>query len=218
MYLNFFLLAALFAVAMTQTPAPPANSRSRIVTNGPAKEGGGGTPAPAGGTTAAPDDDGKKGKKGGKKGGGGGGSCFHGDDVVVTDNGPMTMVDLLDNKDEPRVLTRGADGQLEYSSVYYWIHARPDVETEYITLTTKSGHNLHITGKHLIYQTDCLGNSETVFADKVKIGKCLQISDNGNLLESKVISAEKENKKRHLRSNNQKWQHSGQWCAGIVFR
>lgn len=103
----------------------------------------------------------------------------------------MTMTELFLNKNT-RVLTKGAGGKLEYSSVYYWIHAKSDVKTEYITYTTESGHSLLITGKHLIYQTDCNGNSETVFADKVNIGKCLYVSENGEMTESKVISKLKE--------------------------
>jgi len=141
-------------------------------------------------TTTADPNAGKNGKKPKK----GGGACFHGSDIVVTDKGKMTMTDLVANKDV-RVLTKGADGQLEYSSVYYWIHAQSDVETEYITLSTESDHNLSITGKHLIYQTDCNGNSEAIFADKVQIGKCLQVNDNGDLIESKVISKSKDMKK-----------------------
>jgi len=168
----------------------PQSSRPRIPEKSQPNNNGDNNNQQQATTTTEDPNAGKSGKKPKK----GGSACFHGSDIVVTDQGKMTMTDLVANKDA-RVLTKGADGQLEYSSVYYWIHAQSEVETEYITLSTESGHNLPITGKHLIYQTDCKGNSETIFADKVQIGKCLQVNDNGDLIESKVISKSKDMKK-----------------------
>lgn len=106
----------------------------------------------------------------------------------------MMMSELATHKDIS-VLTKAADGKLEFSSVYYWIHAQPDIYIEYITFTTESGHSLPITGKHLIYQSDCNGNSETIFADKVSVGKCLFVNQNDAIVESKVVTKLKEQKK-----------------------
>jgi hypothetical protein len=152
---------------------------------------GQGTPAPSGGTTAPPEDDNSK--KDGKKKKGKGGACFHGDDSVVTNYGPMKMSDLV-GRDDIQVLTRTADQRLELSTVYSWLHADPNVKTDFIVFTTESGHKLPITGAHLIYETDCNGNSQAIFAKRVQVGKCLFVNDNGEFKESKIVEKTTEMK------------------------
>jgi len=148
-----------------------------------------GTPSP-GGSTPPPDDGGKK--KGGKKGGGGG-ACFHGDDSVMTNYGAMKMSDIV-GRDDIQVMTRNADQKLELSNIFTWAHADPSVKFDYHVFTTESGHKLPITGAHLMYETDCNGNSQTVFAKRVQVGKCLYVNDNGEFKESKIVEITKESK------------------------
>jgi len=151
----------------------------------------GGTAAPGGAsTTPAPEDDQKK-SKGKKKGGGG--ACFHGDSSVVTNYGPMKMSDIV-GRDDIQVLTRNADQQLELSTVYSWLHADSKMVHDFVVFETESGHKLSITGAHLIYESDCRGNSQTIFAQKVQVGKCLFVNDNGEIKESKIVEKSMENK------------------------
>lgn len=136
-------------------------------------------------STASPD-----GKKGGKKKGSG---CFHGDDIVHTkEYGTISMSQLAEKRDA-QVLTRDDNGQLAFSSVRYWLHARPNLSMKFFTLSTESGHKLAITAEHLIYETDCQGNGgQAIFAEKVQLGRCLYVNENGQLKESRIVQKEEE--------------------------
>jgi len=131
-----------------------------------------------------------KGKGKGKKKGDG---CFHGDDVVQTkEYGTISMSQLAEKRDA-HVLTRNGDGQLEFSSVRYWLHARPSLSMKFLTLSTESGHKLAITSEHLIYETDCQGNGgNAIFAKNVQVGRCLYVNDNGDLKESRIVEKGQE--------------------------
>lgn len=106
----------------------------------------------------------------------------------------MQMSELAAMKDV-QVLSRNGKNQLEMSTVYSWIHANASMEYKFFVFTTESGHKLTITSLHLLYESDCQGNSKTVFAKKVEIGKCLYVNDNGVLKESKVVDKTEEIKK-----------------------
>jgi len=154
----------------------------------PIRHGGTGAPGQSS-TTPAPDDQKKsKGKKKGK-----GGACFHGDDSVVTNYGPMKMSEIV-GRDDIQVLTRNVNQQLELSTVYSWLHADSKMSQDFVVFETESGHKLSITGAHLIYESDCRGNSQTIFARKVQVGKCLFVNDNGEIKESKIVEKSMENK------------------------
>jgi len=135
------------------------------------------TPGPA--TQGPP---GKPGKGGKKKG------CFHGADMVQTkEYGTISITQLADNRDA-HVLTRNDDGQLEYSSVRYWLHAQPSLSMKFFTLHTESGHRLSITSEHLIYETDCQGNGgSAIYAKNVQVGRCLYVNENGQLKETRIV-------------------------------
>jgi len=122
-------------------------------------------------------------KCGGKKKG-----CFHGDDLVQTkEHGTIAMSKLASMRDA-HVLTRNDDGELEYSSVRYWLHSQPALSMKFITLRTESGHQLAITSDHLIYETDCNGGAgHAIYAKNVQIDRCLYVKEAGKLSESRVV-------------------------------
>jgi len=119
--------------------------------------------------------------------------CFHGNDMVHTkEYGTISMSRLAELRDA-QVLTRNDDGQLEYSSVRYWLHSQPTVSAKFLTLRTESGHKLAISGDHLIYQTDCRGNDgQAIYAKNVQVGRCLFVSQDGKLIESPVVEKGEE--------------------------
>lgn len=140
------------------------------------------TPGPA---TSSPNQPGKPKKKG----------CFHGADMVQTkEYGTISISQLAENRDA-HVLTRNDDGQLEYSSVRYWLHAQPSVSMKFYNLRTESGHRLAITSEHLIYETDCQGNGgRAIYAKNVQVGRCLYVNENGDLKETRVVEKAQEQK------------------------
>lgn len=78
--------------------------------------------------------------------------------------------------------------------MYSWLHVNASQEAEFVVLTTESGHSLSVTNYHLIYETDCRGDSKTVFATKVNVGSCVFVNRNGEIKESKVIEKYRETK------------------------
>jgi len=154
--------------------------------------GQGGTTTPSqGGTTAPPDDSSKdKGKGKGKKGGGSGKGCFHGDDTVTTNYGTMSVKDML-GKSDLQVLSQSADGSVVMAPVLSWLYADAERVMKFVEVTTATGNTLHLSSRHLIYQTDCQGSRQTLFAEKLTTGQCLMVNaEGGQLVESKIVGLE----------------------------
>jgi len=126
--------------------------------------------------------------KAGKKKG-----CFHGSDMVHTkEYGTISMSRLAEVRDA-QVLTRNDAGQLEYSSVRYWLHAQPSLSMKFFTLRTESGHRLAITSEHLIYETDCQGNGgQAIYAKNVQVGRCLYVNQDGKFVETRIVEKGQE--------------------------
>jgi len=120
-------------------------------------------------------------------------ACFQGNDMVHTkEYGTISMSRLAEVRDA-QVLTRNDDGQLEYSSVRYWLHSQPTLSAKFLTLRTESGHRLAITSEHLIYETDCRGNGgQAIYAKNVQVGHCLYVNQDGKLIESPVVEKGQE--------------------------
>lgn len=150
-------------------------------------EGNSEPPQQANNNNNPPDNSGgKKGK--GKKGG----KCFHGDANVHTEQyGTITMRQLAEEHRDARVLSRNDDGQLEYSPINFWLHAKK-VDADFVRLTTASGKALALSDEHLIYETDCRGGAGVAtFAKKVTVGKCLYVNGENGLEETRVVRKEK---------------------------
>lgn len=129
---------------------------------------------------------------GGKKKG-----CFHGDDLVITRQGPMRMsqIAMISRNENIELLSRDDQGQLVFSPVYYWIHKDAQRRHEFLTIETASGQKMSLTRDHLIYETNCHGSqSRTIFAERVATGKCVFVQQNGHLVESKVVKISSEMK------------------------
>jgi len=116
--------------------------------------------------------------------------CFHSDDSVQSkEYGSITIRELADHRRDAHVLTRSDDGALEYAPVRYWLHAQPNVSAKFVNLRTESGHELSLTGEHLIYETECNGGAgRTIFAKNVRVGGCLFVMADKKLVESKVTA------------------------------
>lgn len=107
--------------------------------------------------------------------------------MVRTNVGDMKLSQIV-RRPDISVLTRGPKNDLQMSPIQYWTHANENVKTDFIVFSTESGRNISLSAFHLIYETDCLGNSRTVFSKRVTVGKCLYVvDDEGKLIESKVI-------------------------------
>jgi len=119
--------------------------------------------------------------------------CFYGKDVVKTkEYGTITLSELAQFRDA-HVLTRNEDGELEYASVRYWLHAQPSASMKFVTLRTESGHQLSLSSEHLIYETECRGGpGRAIYARNVRVGRCLYVNENGRLQETRVAEKDEE--------------------------
>jgi len=126
----------------------------------------------------------------------GAGECFHGEETVITNRkrSSMKMSELKKNKDVQVLTYSKSKKSFEFSPVQYWTHAEETLATEFLIFSTESGRNLSITPYHLIYETDCRGKKQTMYAKKVQIGNCLLVNVDDKLVESKVVSRKMEKK------------------------
>jgi hypothetical protein len=150
-----------------------------------AGQGSSTTPSPSG-STQPPDGKKSKGKGGKGKGGKGGKGCFYGDDTVMTNYGPMQIKDMV-GKSDLQLLSRSEDNRVEMSPIMSWLHADAEKSMKFVEFNTESGHTLRLTETHLIYETDCRGNKQTIFANKLTVGNCVIVNDNAELVESKIV-------------------------------
>ncbi|CDW58254.1 hint module superfamily [Trichuris trichiura] len=128
--------------------------------------------------------------------GGGGARCFPSDALVDTNLGPMTMEQLITNR-QAKVLARNKEQRLTYSPVMSWIHANKKQYAEYVDVITETNHRLSLTPLHLIYETNCKGGlTKTVMAKQLTKGNCLYVQgENGQLREARIVELKKAEKK-----------------------
>ncbi|KFD57498.1 hypothetical protein M514_01601 [Trichuris suis] len=129
-------------------------------------------------------------------GDGGGARCFPSDALVDTDLGPMTMEQLITNR-QAKVLARDKQQRLMYSPVKSWIHANKKQYAEYVNVVTETDHRLSLTPLHLIYETNCKGGpTKTIMAKQLTKGNCVYVqAENGQLREVRIVELNKAQKK-----------------------
>lgn len=138
---------------------------------------------------------------GGGYGAGGGGSslyCFTADTMVTLANGEQKRMDEIKINDW--VMSANRSNAI-YSPVESWVHRMPEQDAEFLHIHLDGGKNLKITDKHFIYKTQCtkenvaLGyyevNMKSVYAEKVNVGDCLYVHQDGAFVQKKVVKIEK---------------------------
>lgn len=141
--------------------------------------------------------EGKSGE-GGKGGKGGKGNafgkyklkCFPPTATVTTNRGQMNMAEMYDaDQNGLEVMTSGG----QFSPVAFWLHAEPQMEAEFIRLSTEEGNSLSLTAGHLVFKTECDRlQRQAVRAEKVLPGDCLMVDTGaGQLRPAKVSTVEK---------------------------
>lgn len=87
--------------------------------------------------------------------------CFHGDEVVQTNQGPMALHETTHVDDLSLLAWDQTSQQLVMSPVRYWLHAEEETDAVFVEVTTGTGRSLRLTGKHIIHRTEkCGGNEE----------------------------------------------------------
>lgn len=115
-------------------------------------------------------------------------TCFSADGELTTDGGFVNMSKVV-SKYGINVLSYNVDtAKFEMSPIVGWIHVNQTQKHTFLSISTEHGQTLHISNFHLIYVSDCAKSKHTtVFAEKVRVGKCLFVKNgNNSLIESKV--------------------------------
>merc|ERR1712136_467441 len=95
--------------------------------------------------------------------------CFGGSNMVHMRNGGRRSIS--DVKVGDSVLAVDEMGQLRFSQVILQLHAEPEAVTEFQVIRTKTGRNLTLTPRHLIYKADNeIASSKPLFAMRIKKG------------------------------------------------
>lgn len=115
------------------------------------------------------------------------GGCFLASSTVQVSSGKRKK--LSDLKVGEKVLSiDSSTQQLIYSEVLMFLDWDPQQRREFLKIQLKSGKTLTVTPSHLIL-TGTLNSTRTVYADRLKIGSKLLVSDSlNNLVEDSVVN------------------------------
>jgi len=109
-------------------------------------------------------------------------SCLRGDDTVQLESGKQISIAELaaqHRSSDVRVLAWDAGtGKVDYSPVFYWLHADPNQEALFYEFELANGQRLSMTDKH-VAQVDHCGSGALVrhlFAEKVRVGQCMRVA------------------------------------------
>merc|ERR1712198_376393 len=121
--------------------------------------------------------------------------CFGGSNMVHMRNGGRRSIS--DVKVGDSVLAVDEMGQLRFSQVIMQLHADPEVVTEFQVIRTKTGRNLTLTPRHLIYKADNeIASSKPLFAMRIKKGDFVFVFDEKlGMIKDEVISNDIETEK-----------------------
>lgn len=93
-------------------------------------------------------------------------ACFPGESVVALRSGGTKRMDELTVGDVVQ------SGKGVWSSVFMWTHADASATSDFVKLTTASGHSLSLSHGHYVY-----ADGKSVPADTVRVGDRLTIAD-----------------------------------------
>merc|ERR1711872_187347 len=121
--------------------------------------------------------------------------CFGGSNMVHMRNGGRRSIS--DVKVGDSVLAVDEMGQLRFSQVILQLHAEPEVVTEFQVIRTKTGRNLTLTPRHLIYKADSeIASSKPLFAMRIKKGDFVFVFDEKlGMIRDEVVSNDIETEK-----------------------
>jgi len=121
--------------------------------------------------------------------------CFGGSNMVHMRNGGRRSIS--DVKVGDSVLAVDEMGQLRFSQVIMQLHADPEVETKFQVIRTKTGRNLTLTPRHLIYKADSeIASSKPLFAMRIKKGDFVFVFDEKlGMIKDEVVSNDIETEK-----------------------
>jgi len=121
--------------------------------------------------------------------------CFWGSNMVHMRNGGRRSIS--DVKVGDSVLAVDEMGQLRFSQVIIQLHAEPEVVTKFQVIRTKTGRNLTLTPRHLIYKADSeIASSKPLFAMRIKKGDFVFVFDEKlGMIKDEVVSNDIETEK-----------------------
>ncbi|CAI5443418.1 unnamed protein product [Caenorhabditis angaria] len=113
-------------------------------------------------------------------------ACFTSQAKVQTSEGIKSMEEL---RIGDKVLTQDS-GKMVYTKVTNWLHRLPETKAAFIKLETEDGKIIELTPQHFIYKSDCVGHKdlELVYAEDIKIGDCLMIQEDQEIIPKYVTS------------------------------
>lgn len=114
------------------------------------------------------------------------GGCFPGDSTVTISNGHKKK--LFDLQIGEKVLSRDPKtNKLVFSEVILFLDYDPSQKRQFLSIELSSGRTLTLTPTHLVLLRHAK-NVRTVFAENIKIGDVLLVSDaNNNIIEDSVV-------------------------------
>lgn len=114
------------------------------------------------------------------------GGCFPGESTITTSSGQRKKISEL--RIGEKVLARDPrTNKLVYSEVILFLDYDPTQKRQFLTIELASRRTLTITPTHLVL-TGNSKNIRTVFAENIKVGDVLLVSDsNNNMIEDSVI-------------------------------
>lgn len=113
------------------------------------------------------------------------GGCFTGNSLVEIENGGL--IPMSDLRIGDRVLSMRSDGVLEYNEVINFMDRDDFGYGLFYTLSTKSGKEITLTAKHLLYVINQnfsfdVNRIEAVFADSVSEGQYLLLGEKDSII------------------------------------
>ncbi|KAL3278248.1 hypothetical protein HHI36_013586 [Cryptolaemus montrouzieri] len=113
------------------------------------------------------------------------GGCFSADSTVLTSEGirkPMSQLKIGE-----KILSRDPTTlQLSFSEVLLFLDYNPEEKRQFVKISLKSGRTLTATPTHLVL-SGSLKKSRTVYADDLRPGDKVLVSDSNNELREDVI-------------------------------
>ena len=129
--------------------------------------------------------------------------CFHGSNKVRMESGEQKLISDVMVGDS--VLAVDEEGILRFSKVIMQLHQSPEVTTNFHVIRTKTGRNLTISPRHLIYKaendkpymdSEKLASYKPVFANRVKKGDFVFVLNEDNeMMKDEVVTSELEAQK-----------------------
>lgn len=113
------------------------------------------------------------------------GGCFPGDSTVTTSNGERKK--LSDLQIGEKILARDPKtNKLVFSEVILFLDYDPKQKRQFLFIKLASGRTLTVTPTHLVL-TGHSKNVRTVFAEQIKIGDVILVSDSNNVMTEDTV-------------------------------